>query len=312
MSLASDTLAARMAERGWRHRIVPWSRVESLREAVEGRFRAGLLDEGALREYLSFVFDPPEDLEPRSIIIVAVEALPGRVSFGWRGRRVQVVVPPTYVGFVDRILTVVGSLGEWLAPEGYAVRRPRLPMKTLAVCSGLARYGRNNICYVEGMGSFIELAVAVSDMPCDSDPWDEPKSLEQCASCGICERDCPTGAIAADRFLLHAERCLTLHNESEDDLPGWIDPSWHNALIGCMKCQEACPGNAGVSGRFDDLGAFDEAETELLLRGVPLEELPAATLDKVKVIDFAGDNYGLLGRNLGAVLEASPPSRGSG
>lgn len=305
MSLASDTIAARMAERGWRHRVVPWARVESLREAIEGRFRDGLLDEKALREYLGFIYEPECGFEPRSIIVVAVEALPGIVRFEREGVVFPVVLPPTYVGFVDRILTVVGALGEWLAPSGHRVHRPRLPMKTLAVCSGLARYGRNNICYVEGMGSFVELAAAVSDMPCESDPWQEPEALDLCASCRACRLDCPSGAIGDDRFLLHAERCLTLHNESGDAFPEWIDPSWHNALIGCMRCQDACPGNAGVSGRFDDLGSFDEEETGLLLEGTPLEELPAATLEKVRVIDFAGDNYGLLRRNLAAVLEAA-------
>jgi epoxyqueuosine reductase len=32
-----------------------------------------------------------------------------------------------------------------------------LPLKSLAVRSGLAAYGRNNVCYVPGMGSFLEL-----------------------------------------------------------------------------------------------------------------------------------------------------------
>lgn len=290
---------------GWKCRAVPWTRTEDLRTAIEGRFEAGLLDKDSLREYLSFFYEPPADLVPRSIIVVAMEALPGHVTFGWKGRQVPVVIPPTYVGFVSRILSAVETLDGWLESEGFRALRPRLPLKTLAACSGLAEYGRNNICYVEGMGSFVELAAAVSDMPCDSDPWDEPKAMDLCSSCTICLRACPTGAIAEDRFLLHAGRCLTLHNENSADFPGWIDPSWHNALIGCMKCQETCPGNACVPGRHDDLGSFTEAETGLLLSGTPLVELPPATREKVVMIDFAGDNYELLSRNLAALLEAS-------
>lgn len=303
MSTVFERISAKAAERGWKCRAVPWSRIGSLREAIEGRFRAGLLDEKSLREYLSFIYETPKELTPESIIVVAVKTLPGRVTFGYRGRQVPVIIPPTYVGFVRTILTVVATLDEWLAPEGYRAIRPRLPMKTLAVCSGLAEYGRNNICYVEGLGSFAELAVAVSDMPCDSDPWREPRALDRCTSCGGCERNCPTGAIAGDRFLLRAEKCLTLHNESEEDFPGWIDPAWHNALIGCMKCQEACPENARLAGCFDDLAAFTEAETDLLLAGTPIDMLPADTLEKLKIIDFADDNYVLLKRNLAALLE---------
>jgi hypothetical protein len=149
MSTVFERVSARAAERGWRCRAVPWSSLECLREAIEGRFRDGLLDEKALREYLSFVYEAPEGFVPRSIIVVAMQALPGHVTFGYRGRQVPVVIPPTYVGLVKKILTVVATLDEWLTPEGYRAIRPRLPMKTLAVCSGLAEYGRNNICYKE-------------------------------------------------------------------------------------------------------------------------------------------------------------------
>jgi epoxyqueuosine reductase len=38
-------------------------------------------------------------------------------------------------------------------------------LKRLAVRSGLARYGRNNVTYVEGMGSFLELSASLTDMP---------------------------------------------------------------------------------------------------------------------------------------------------
>jgi epoxyqueuosine reductase len=307
MTTLDDRISARMAERGWKHRVVPWSRLESLRVAIEGRFRAGLLDEKAMREYLSFIYEAPPAFTPESIIVVAVKALPGHVTFGYRGRQVTVVIPPTYVGFIRTILTVVEALDEWLKPEGFRAVRPRLPMKTLAVCSGLAEYGRNNICYVDGLGSYFELAVAVSDMPCDSDPWREPKALDRCASCGVCERRCPSGAISRERFLLHAERCLTLFTESEDDFPGWIDPAWHNSLIGCMKCQEACPENARLAGCFDDLADFTEAETDLLTAGTPIGKLSADTIEKLKIIDFADDNYILLKRNLAALLE---PRRG--
>jgi epoxyqueuosine reductase len=306
MSTVFERIADNALARGWRCRAVPWARMEDLREAIESRFEAGLLDGKALRDYLSFIYEPPADLVPRSIIVVAMEALPGHVTFGWRGRHATVVIPPTYAGFVRRILTTVETLDGWLAPEGYHAIRPRLPMKTLAVCSGLAGYGRNNICYVDGLGSYVQLAAAVTDMPCDDDPWRSPKALDLCASCGICTELCPTGAIDGERFLLHAERCLTYFNEREEGFPDWIDPSWHNALIGCMRCQEACPADSGVVGRHEDLASFTEEETALILEGIPVAGLPEGTREKLMAMDFDGDGYGLLKRNLGVLLEKEP------
>ena len=45
---------------------------------------------------------------------------------------------------------------------------------------------------------------------------------------------CPTKAIRQDRFLISAEQCLTFFNEKPDDFPEWVNPVWHNCLIGCM------------------------------------------------------------------------------
>ena len=100
---------------------------------------------------------------------------------------------------------------------------------------------------------------AFSDLPCDGDPWREPKALERCESCVACLRNCPTGAITRDRFLLRAERCLTYHNEAAGDFPGWIDPSWHHCLIGCLRCQTACPENKAVLEWFEDRAEFSGA-----------------------------------------------------
>ena len=100
--------------------------------------------------------DPPADLAgARSIVIVAVPTPQMRIAFHWQGERVPVVAPPTYVSYTPRTESVQAVLAAWLQREGYRLAKPRLPLKTLAVRSGLADYGRNNICYVPGMGSFL-------------------------------------------------------------------------------------------------------------------------------------------------------------
>jgi epoxyqueuosine reductase len=169
------------------------------------------------------------------------------------------------------------------------------------VCSGLAEYGRNNICYVQGMGSFLQLIAAFSDLPCDHDPWLEPKALDRCHSCFACVRRCPTGAITKDRFLIRAERCLTYHNEAATDFPAWIDPAWHHCLIGCLRCQTVCPENKSLLGWFEDRAEFSETETNLMLQRVPLEQLPIETAAKLKSLKI-NEDYRLLCRNLSMIL----------
>jgi epoxyqueuosine reductase len=224
-----------------------------------------------------------------------------RVTFNWQGKPVPVTLPPTYVSYTPRTDSVQAVLAGWLKDMGHRLAKPVLPLKTLAVASGLARYGRNNIVYVPGMGSFLQLVGAFSDLPCGADPWEEPRALDRCESCIACRRHCPSGAIKDDRFLLHVERCLTYHNEADADFPDWIDPSWHNCLIGCMRCQSVCPENKDVLGRFEDRGEFTEKETALFLERVPLDEFPAETVAKLKNLEI-NEDYRNLCRNLAMIV----------
>jgi len=298
-----ERLIDMIEERGWKSRIVPIGRLADLQEAICGRYEQGLIDEALYREQLGFLsFDLPVNL-PRalSILIVAVPTPQMRIVFLWQGEPVPVVVPPTYVSYTPRTESVQSILAAWLQHEGYHLAKPQLPLKTLAVRSGLADYGRNNICYVPGMGSFLQLVGVFSDLPCDGDPWREPKALDRCESCVACLRQCPTGAITNGRFLLRAERCLTYHNEAAGDFPSWIDPSWHHCLIGCLRCQTACPENRAVLGWFEDRAVFSEQETALFLQRVPLDRLPAATMDKMKSLEI-NEDYRLLCRNLSMII----------
>ena len=297
-------------ERGWKARIVPIERLAALQEAIRGRYEQGFLNEAFYRNRLGlFSFDPPADLPgARSILIVAVPTPQMRIWFHWKGERVPVVLPPTYVGYTPRTESVQAVLAEWLEREGYRLAKVRLPLKTLAVCSGLAEYGRNNICYVPGMGSFLQLVGAFSDLPCDRDPWREPKALSRCDSCVACVRHCSTGAIARDRFLIRAERCLTYHNEAEDDLPDWIDPAWHHCLFGCMRCQTSCPENKAVLDWFEERGEFSEEETALLIQRVPFDRLPEETAAKLKGLEMT-EGYRPLCRNLSMLMEQRGSAR---
>jgi epoxyqueuosine reductase len=131
--------------------------------------------------------------------------------------------------------------------------------------------------------------------------WQEARMMKQCENCQACQRACPTGAISSDRFLLHAERCISFLNEKKGDVPfpSWMDPSWHNCLYGCLHCQRVCPEDRRFLNWIGEKEEFLPEETELLLKGQSLDHLPSVTLGKLKNLDLADpDSLDNLPRNL--------------
>ena len=96
-----------------------------------------------------------------------------------------------------------------------------LPLKRIAVQSGLGEYGRNNIVYVNGMGCNLSLAAFMTDIPIEKSTWrDKPVMAEMCVDCDICVTNCSGGAIDKERFLLDSQKCKK-----------------------CSTCQRVCPMN---------------------------------------------------------------------
>ena len=283
--MAPDSIAglvcSRLEEKGYRGRVVPIGHVAELKSEIEEGVREGKTDAGVYKRYLSqFQFDVAARAPTaRSIIITAAPQPQRRATFHVNGRTYPVIIPPTYYGDTDK--QIRNLLQNVLVFNDYQLYPAALPSKLLAVRSGLAKYGKNNITYVEGLGSFYRLRAFLSDMPCGRSEWLEPQAMKACNRCQACLKACPTGAIAQDRFLLHAERCLTFLNEGNEDFPGWIDPAWHNSLMGCMRCQLACPVNKPFFTWVEDGEDFDEVETELILNKVPVDRLPSETAHKL-------------------------------
>jgi epoxyqueuosine reductase len=294
-----------LEEKGWRGRIVPVEHLRDLQEEIAERYRQGVFDEEFYQERLTgFKFSPPDDLpDARSLIVVAVPQPQICFTFAWNGEAIRLVVPPTYLHWKKTEQQARDLVAEIVGAQGYRVAQGRLPEKLLAARSGLGAYGRNNICYVKGLGSFHYPAALISDLPCPEDTWQETRMMERCQKCQACLCACPTGAITAERFLIHAERCLTFRNEKPGPVPfpEWLDPAWHNCLVGCMICQRACPENKDVLGWIEEGAEFSEEETALLLRKVPPDQLPAALMDKLVCWDLV-DLLDVLPRNLGVLL----------
>lgn len=301
-------LYSRVEEHGLKGRVVSIQHLQDLQGEIEDRHTQGLFNDEFYQEGLSFFsFRPPDDLPATaSLIVVAVPRPQTKVSFKWSGETLTLILPPTYLGFRKILQEIRGLLTDWLALEGYHVAAAKLPQKLLAVRSGLAEYGRNNISYIPGMGSFFQLTVFFSDLPCQADTWCEPRMMDKCQDCNICQSKCPTGAITSERFLIRAERCLVFHNERSPDhpFPAWIDPASHNCLIGCMLCQRFCPEDKAFLEWFDGNETFSHEETSLLLRGALFHQLSATTRAKLERLELL-DYLEILPRNLGVFFESS-------
>jgi len=295
-------ICSKLEERGYRGAVLPIEHVAQLKCEIEERLSQKEIDAALYERYLTyFKFDVAASLPKiRSIIITAAPQPQRKVTFHLNGQTYSVIIPPTYYADTDdQIKDIIENV---LNVDGYQLHRAALPLKLLAVYCGMAKYGKNNITYVEGLGSFVRLRAYLSDMPPVRSDWLEPQVMEECDSCKACLKACPTGAIVADRFLVHAERCLTFLNEGRGEFPEWVNPAWHNSLMGCMKCQLICPVNKRFVKWVEQGENFDEAETELILNGVPLDRIPPVTVHKLKRCYMAED-LDVLPRNLRALMK---------
>jgi len=286
-----------LAQRGCRSKIISSDHIHDLRANIEDQYRQGLFDDEFYTEELAgFDFKIADDLAGSKSLIIAAAPQPHvRVAFNRQGESVHGIIPATYSYETDR--QIQDLLERQLKPAGFRVKKAKLPWKLLAVSSGLAQYGKNNITYVDGMGSYHRLVAYISDLPGAQDHWQAPRMLERCENCKACMNACPTGAITGDRFLLKAERCLTFHNERREAFPRWIKSSWHNCLVGCLYCQKACPVNKDALMSIEEGPVFSEKETELILQGTPQDKFPQNTIEKLASLDMV-EYLPVLGRNL--------------
>jgi epoxyqueuosine reductase len=290
-----------LEETGNVSRIVSFGHLKELKEELKMQHDNGYFSEDFYKERLtSFKFNnPTSSIVAKSIIIIAVPQPTIILIFRWNGTDQQVIIPPTYDFSAN--IEIKRRLKEILILEGFNLFTTSIPLKLIAVRSGLAEYGRNNICYIPGRGSFFRLMNFLTDLPCAEYNWRLPVMMERCLKCKACLVSCPLGAIDEDRFLLHAERCLTFHNEHASDFPKNIDRSFHQSLFGCLRCQTVCPENKKTFKWFEEREQFSEYETSVILNGIPLKQIPNSTQKKLIRLGLI-DDYSLLARNLSVLL----------
>jgi epoxyqueuosine reductase len=292
--------------KGYQGKIVSAKYVPELQKAIKELHEKKLIDPNFYEENRDyFEFKPKANFgEIKSLFIITVPQPQYKIIFHWNKKEVPLIIPPTYLYSKAVIDSNLELLAKILNPSGFNVEYALVPQKTLAVRVGLAQYGRNNITYVPNMGSFHRPTVYYSDFPYEEDGWQELQVMELCNECSACRRNCPTGAIPTDRFLLRVEKCLTFHNEHPADVPfpDWIDPAWHNCLVGCMRCQNVCPANKKVLKWIEPGPSFSEDETKMLVSGKAMDELPEETRKKIEKHDLENYLY-VYPRNLGVILK---------
>jgi epoxyqueuosine reductase len=292
----------KLEEKGYRGTALPIEHVAQLKYEIEERLSQGKIDARLYERYLAdFEFDVTARLpKARSIILTAAPQPQRRITFHFNEQTHPVIIPPTYYNDTDNEIS--SMLQNILNSNGYQLYPAVLPLKLLAVCSGMAKYGKNNIAYMEGLGSFVRLKAFLSDMPTGRDDWSEPQVMQECDRCKACLNECPTKTIVPDHFLVHAERCITFLNEGNEEFPEWVDPAWHNCLIGCMKCQLVCPVNKRFIKWVEEGEDFSEAETQLILNGVLPDCIPSETAHKLNRC-YMLESLDILPRNLHVLLE---------
>jgi epoxyqueuosine reductase len=296
----------------YKFRILPVGRFPELQKEYDAiRKDGGLTSHKAfLQEVDALGFTLPKDFpQAKSVVVAATFAKTMTADFIVEGQPRRITVPPQYYldGLNDGTLPALVRDEILKAPGARIVDvTERVPLKLLAARAGLGRYGRNNLIFVDGMGSCNLLWAFLTDVPAPDDPWSELEVLDACRHCSHCDRACPTACIPRGSFVIDAGRCLTLYNENQGKFPNFILPSMHHALMGCMRCQTSCPEDMGFAEITASLGEVPAEATRRILDGAVDDAVLASlrrTLAGFPALDEKED-LAILTRNLKALIRA--------
>ena len=292
-----------------KYRTVAVDHLAEMKAIYERLSKEGRLSQN--KTYLSYLHDfdfapPPELPHARSLVIAATPWKLQSVSLQFDGRNYVILLPGGYFYYSNA--PFIEALKQRIAREVVGDPSIKLvpanpPLKAMAVRSGLAEYGRNNIAYVEEYGSFHVLWAFFTERALP-DQWNRPfRMMRLCKGCSLCRRGCTTGAISESSFMVNATRCVTLYNEMKDPIPDFIDPKVHNALIGCLRCQITCPANLELIGNVETCATLTKEEADLLVRARHDPKLEAAVTRKLKALgNFYAEDLSYLSRNLRLAL----------
>jgi len=312
--MISESLIEWAHQRGYKAGFAGVSLLEAVREKLTKRREEGEFAPGFFEQNLSiFMYLEGISMQrPESIVVVAVPSPAYILKFDVEAGPVETILPPTYVRYRDLFENVRQDLQKTVFGRDGSVETIQAPLKSLAVCLGMASYGRNNIAFVPDFGSYFQLAGYITDIPLGTTAEDIrlERKLRLCSSCQACFKACPRGAIAEDRFLIHAERCYTLYSESSEPIPPDVEPPSPDCLIGCLKCQELCPANKGLLKKENAEVAFTKDETLALLEDGDFQDEDLAKRIQAKFDVLAlTESVSIFRRNLRQLLRLKSQDR---
>lgn len=284
-----------------RLKVIPIERLRELKEIIKN-----FKERQELNDFQKWIINelycferPKEGFTANSIILVAVHhPFYAKVNFHKDGET------KTFLSLVRSDFNKTEEyIKKFLEEAGYSIKQAgNLPLKRLGTHSGLAKYGRNNITYVDGLGSNFSYAAYFSDMTCDEEAWGEAQNAEICSSCNLCVENCPTGAIPRNRFLIDNQRCLSCVNEVPGEFPDWLPAAVHHTLYDCLICQKICPMNCGQADKVIEGVSFTEEETGMLLAGKSIDTFSEEFKTKIYMLGI-DEWYEAIPRNLKALFE---------
>lgn len=107
-----------------------------------------------------------------------------------------------------------------------------------ATLAGVGYFAKNQLIINETLGSYMFLGIVLIDIELDHEFILEIS--DDCGTCDICIRACPTHALEEDKY--HVEKCISFFNQEKTILTNEQINANHS-LFGCDICQVVCPKN---------------------------------------------------------------------
>lgn len=294
----------------YKYRTLPVGRFPALQSEFDAARNNGQL--GRHKMYLDQIAAlnvkvPGDFPNAKSVVVVAAFSKNMYSNFWLDGNSYRIMIPFQYYNDdlnADKLKGIIQK--DIIKNPGGRIMdvSAKMPLKLLAARSGLGRYARNGLVFVDGMGSYNVLYAFLTDQSFAEDHWTNLQILDECNRCHACERTCPTRCINRWNYSVNIDKCLTLYNENPGDFPNYILGSMHHALMGCMQCKSPCPVNEGIadiSGKLEDVS---EEETRKILKGTPDDVLLKSLQRKLRQFRAAAskDQFPILKRNLSVLI----------